>query len=430
MCNGVNDEVEINQAIADLESISPTEVTLLIKPGLYNIYAHINADGCSSKDMTTYAYGARFRLADGRPDTEAADWVYHVLLLQQDAALTNWKWLGGEFDANKANQTMNNATTSIGAIYMRHSGNNIVFRDVWEHDHFRRGIFTKAYNADYYDVHYTYCRGMNNNYDDLKFAISGEHDFYASSINNCVAGGDTGDIGIDLFDQSGNGFFYDIQICNNTVLRMYGTEGSSANHFPIRNEDVSERILIANNNILDCDRGISDQSTSPNGRNLVIGNMIHMDDTYTSTRGIQVKNPNTDVIGNYVYGEKQSGEILISIQSSHTLVNGNYLNNGTIGIDLEDGLYCSLNNNYLYDCTTGINLDGNSDDTAVRGNTFDGTTGLVIAAGCLRVIVDGNDFYQCTRDVNNASGNWACFGGNKNQAGAWIEQATSDDPLA
>ena len=433
VCNGTNDEVEINQAIADLETISPTEVSLLIKPGRYNIYDHINADGCSSKDLTTFANSAYFRLADGRPDTESADWMYHVILLQMDAALTNFKWFGGEFDGNKANQTMVNANKGIAVVYFRHSGNNIVFRDVWAHDHFRRGIMTKCQGGNYYDVHYTYCKGMNNGYDDLKFSIEGSYSFYGSSINNCIAGGDTGDIGIDLFDQNGTGFMYDIQICNNIVFRMTGAEGSSANHYPIRNEDVSERILIANNTILDCDRGISDHVSSPQGRNIIIGNHIHMDGTYTDTRGIQTNNPRSSIIGNYIYGEKQAGEVLIYVQngSSHALINGNYLNNGTKGIELEDAaVYTSINNNYLYDCTTGIDINGTSDDTSVRGNTFDGTTGLVIAAGALRILVDGNDFSQCTRDVNNASGNWACFGGNKNQAGAWIEGATGDDPLS
>lgn len=421
VCDGTNDEVEINQAMADLESLSQNEVSLLIKPGRYNIYDHINADGCSSKDFSCYSYGAYFRLANGRPDTESADWTYHVILLQQDAELTHWKWFGGEFDGNKANQTMVNAQTAIGVIYMRHSGHDILFRDVWAHDHYRRGIFTKCYNGDYYDVHYSYCRGMNNNYDDLKFAISGgeSYNLYASSINNCIAGGDTGDVGIDLFDQDGNGFMYDIQICNNKILRMYGTEGSSANHYPIRNEDVSERILIANNTILDCDRGIADHANSPNGRNLIIGNLIHMDDTYTATRGIQVKNPRSAVIGNYIYGEKQSSEVLIYIQSTQALVQGNYLNNGTVGVDLE-AAYASIVGNYFYGNTTGIIADSNSDDVAVLSNMFADTLGLEIQAGATRVTVDGNDFYQCTTDVSDAGTNTR-YGGNKDENGNWDE---------
>ena len=156
------------------------------------------------------------------------------------------------------------------------------------------------------------------------------------------------------------------------------------------------------------------------------GNSINGFGTGDGFVGIRVATEDDiSIDDNEVHGLTYSG-IQLNGSCNRIKMRNNVIYDGLRGIYFDDvgqSDDCLISGNYIHSMSLyGINAQ-NTDDLHVIGNVIrDCAVGIDMSnANSVRTVLDSNDFFGCTNDVDVALATNPLYGGNKNQAGLWIE---------
>lgn len=338
--------------------------TVFIKKGLYLITVRIELK--SNVWIVGECWETILKLADNRPNGQASDWVNHCVLWHETGSLENVKIANLQIDGNKANQAIGNITHGNGAIYLAFTSEsqNIRIENCYIHNHLRYGIV--FHYGNYHNCHVIKCKVKDNNYNDISFFVY-DDDAHDCSVQQCVVGGDTGDIGIDAWS-SNTGTLHNILFANNIVEPMTGTGGSGGQiNIGLQFESGVTNSLMTGN-VINAKQGIKVRGDN----NLIIGNHVYLQsyvEGYTIV-GIYVKaSTNNEISNNHIFGKLQSYEygLFSEYDASYNRWFGNVIENCTYGLQLK-GDYEIFKHNRFRHCTTAINFHADASNWTIKYN--------------------------------------------------------------
>ena len=415
--DGVNDEVQINQAIQAAKAVGGD---VLVKAGNYSIRdAQATAEIVleSGVNIVGEGYKTYIKLANNQKDVISNDWWFQNIFADR-AGVSNVRISHLRLDGNKANQTTVNASNQGAPIYFGHSGAGYTVDHCYVHDALFYGVFATALTGNVSDVKILNNRVTGSNFNDISVQCGGPDMADVAIIGNTI-GGDTGDIGIDA-ESFSTGELRRITIMGNTCLEMTGTEGSTKpllNWYAIRAERNTRHVAIIGNTVHQTMRGISTH-IGTDGDIILANNVIYLNTAEADSKGMVIEGAGTGrhiVEGNHIIGDvSTAGNYGIRLTAPSCLIHGNYIYDCQYGIIVEAADYASISDNYLSSNTEGIRVSG--DGAHISGNKLADTTGVVVLAAANDAWMDGNDFVLCATDVADA-GTATVYGTNRDQSG-------------
>ena len=196
-------------------------------------------------------------------------------------------------------------------------------------------------------------------------------------ITNNISHSNTNNI--DVAGLSADTLINKIIISNNILYDATG--GGAGRHIDLT--DVSFANIVGNTlsktgiiEIVDCfDINVSSNITDSVGISIITSDRVKISGNMM-TDGSRITTNQANIVqinGNTISGDSSNVLIGIAGSSTNITVTGNDLRNGTYGIQVSSGLDITVINNYIEDCGQGVNMQEDFSNV-VRGNTIKNCT--------------------------------------------------------